>query len=151
MFQCSLMDIVSLLQLLPPLTPKVVQIYSPYCACSLALSLQAEFCQKEKNTTGKDSRKESTIPVHLFFRAAHCNSQSWILHTFTSMNRLKLHKCKSIRGRYFEAVVLFNEESLQAFLSVHFLLAADIATGSVHNSTVTEQTHSPLHQLQALP
>lgn len=86
-------------------------------------------------------QKISTISVHFFLRAAHWNSQLWILHTFTLMSWLELYKCKSIRGCYFEVVVLFNGESLQAFLSAHFLLAANIPTSSVQNSTATEQTH----------
>lgn len=107
---------------------------------SLPLSLQTEFCRRETNKTERIT-KDSTIHVHLFLRATHCNGKLQILHTSLLRNHFKLSQRKSTHRHYFKVVVLFNVKSWEAFTSLHFLLAERVPTSSFRNSPTTTQEH----------
>lgn len=134
-------------QLPPPPTPKWFRLTAHIAGYSLPLSLQTELCQKEKNTAVKDS----TIRVHLFLRATHCNGKLRGLQGSILINWFKLYKYKSIRRHSFQAVVLFDVKSLAAFTSLHLLMAKNMPTNSFYNSSATKQYHVSPAQAASSP
>lgn len=134
------MEILSLLQLLPPLTPKwfrftahIVPVHWHFgCRQNSARKRKIQLWKTQQFLCIYSSEQHTEIQILL-----------WILHTFTFMNCLKLYKCKSIRGCYFEIVVLFNEESFSSlnFFFLHIFCWLQTFPQYVHNSSVTEHTH----------